>query len=91
MIYCSHDGDNTFNSTDPFQVHRQKNKFRVIRVREMSGKFKFFQGQELSGNSVMCQGKMVFCKNFREVSGSFTYQPDEAGMFGPDVFFLLNS
>ena len=38
----------------------------------------------------MSQGKMKFCKNVREMSGNFTFQPDEAGMFGPDVSFLLN-
>ena len=32
---------------------------------------------------------MKFCKNVREMSGNFTFQPDEAGMFGPDVSFLL--
>ena len=55
----------------------------------MSGKC-FFQVRELSGNSVMCQGKMKFCKNVREMSGNFTFQPDEARMFGTDMFFLLN-
>ena len=45
----------------------------------------------MSGNSVMCQRKMKFCKNVREMSGNFTFQPDEAGMFGPDVSILLNS
>ena len=39
----------------------------------------------------MHQGKMKFCKNVREMSGNFTFQPDEAGMFGPNVSFLLNS
>ena len=39
----------------------------------------------------MCQGKMKSCKNVREMSGNFTFQPDEAGMFGPDVSVLLNS
>ena len=39
----------------------------------------------------MCQGKMKFCKNIREMSGNVTFQPNEAGMFGPDVSFLLNS
>ena len=58
----------------------------------MSGKFDFFVVKELPGNSVMCQGKMKFCKkNVREMSGNFTFQPDEARMFCPDVFFLLNS
>ena len=28
----------------------------------MSGKFDFFMMRELPGNSVMCQGKMKFCK-----------------------------
>ena len=36
----------------------------------------------------MCQGKMKFCKNVREMSGNFTFQPDEAGVFGPDVSFF---
>ena len=43
---------------------------------------------------MICQVKMKFCKNVREMSGNFTFQPDEDGMFGPDVvffFFLLNS
>ena len=44
-----------------------------IHVREMSGKFIFFKVRELSGNSVMCQGKMKFCKNLREVSENFTF------------------
>ena len=39
----------------------------------------------------MCQGKMKFCKDVREMSGNFTLQPVEAGMFGPNVSFLLNS
>ena len=38
----------------------------------------------------MFQGKMKFCKTVREI-GNFTFQPDEAGMFGLDIFFLLNS
>ena len=50
----------------------------------MPGKFKFFKVRELSGNSVMCQGKMICCKNVRKMSGNFTFQPDEAGMFGPE-------
>ena len=33
------------------------------------------------------QGKMKLQKS----SGNFTFQPDEARMFGPDIFFLLNS
>ena len=33
---------------------------------------------------MMCQGKMKLSKNF-------TFQLDEARMFGPDIFFLLNS
>ena len=31
---------------------------------------------------------MKFCENVREISGNFTFQPDEAGMFGPDVSFF---
>ena len=37
-----------------------------IHVREMSRKFKFFKVREFSGNSVICQGKMKFCKNVWE-------------------------
>ena len=55
------------------------------------GKLNFFKVRELSGNSVTCQGKMKFCKNVREMSGNFTFQPNEAGMFGPNVSFSLNS
>ena len=33
------------------------------------------------------QGKMKLQKS----SGNFTFQPHEARMFGPDIFFLLNS
>ena len=36
----------------------------------------------------MRQGKMKFCKNVREMSGNFTFQPDETGLFGPDVFIF---
>ena len=35
----------------------------------------------------MCQGKMKFCKNVREKSGNFTFQPDEDSMLS-NVFFL---
>ena len=40
---------------------------------------------------MMCQGKMKFCKNVWEMSVNFTFQPDEARMFGTNIFFLLNS
>ena len=38
--------------------------------------------------AAMCQAKMKFCKNTREMLGYFTFPPDEAKMF---VFFMLNS
>ena len=67
----------------------------IIRVHTRQGNvreiFFFFKVRELSENSVMCQGKMKFCKNVGEMSGNFTLQPDEAAMFGPDIFFLLNT
>ena len=57
----------------------------------MSGKCQgnlfFFKVRELSGNSVMCQGKMKVCKNVREMSGNFTFRPDEARMFGALIYF----
>ena len=37
------------------------------------GNLFFFKVRELSGNSVMCQEKMKFCKNVREMSGNFTF------------------
>ena len=40
---------------------------------------------------MICQKRMKFCKNIREMSGNFTFQPDEIGIFGHDVAFLLNS
>ena len=46
------------------------------------GNLDFFKVRELSGNYVMGQGRMKFCKNIKEMSGNFTFQPDEAGMFG---------
>ena len=61
------------------------------RVHACQGNLNFFKVRELSGNSVMCQGKIKFCKNVREMSRNFTFQPDEGGMFGPDMSFLLNS
>ena len=39
----------------------------------------------------MCRGKMKFCKNVREMSGNFTFQLDEARIFGPNISLLLNS
>ena len=32
---------------------------------------------------------MKFCENVREMSGNFTIHPDEAWIFGPNVFFCL--
>ena len=55
------------------------------------GNLNFFKVRELSGNSVICQGKMKFCKNVREMSGNFTFHTDEVGMFGPNVSSSLNS
>ena len=36
----------------------------------MSGNFFFFKIRELSGKFMMCQGKMKFCQNVRELSGN---------------------
>ena len=51
----------------------------------------FFQSQGIVREFYNVSGKMKCCKNIREMSGNFTFQPDEAGMFGPIVSFLLNS
>ena len=37
----------------------------------------------------MCQRKMKFCKNVKEMSGNFTFQPDKARMLNTDVFFWM--
>ena len=66
-------------------------KLANFRVHTLQGNLFVFKVRELSGNFVMCKGKMKFCRNVNEMSGNFTFQPDEAGMFGPDIFFLLNS
>ena len=39
----------------------------------------------------MCQKRMKFYKNIREISENFTFQSDEIGIFGHDVAFVLNS
>ena len=35
-------------------------------------------------------GKNEILQKFREMSWNSTFQHDEARMFGPDIFFLLN-
>ena len=35
-------------------------------------------------------GKNEILQNCQGMSGNFTFELDEALMFGPDVFFLLN-
>ena len=64
---------------------------RFIHAREMAGKFGFFKVRKLSGNYVMCQKRMKFCKNIREMSQNVTFHADEIGIFGHDVAFLLKS
>ena len=44
---------------------------------------KIFKVRELLANSVICRGKMKFCKTVREMSGNFTNQPDEVRMSCP--------
>ena len=36
------------------------------------GNLNFFKVRELLGNFMLCQGKMNFCYNVREMSGNFT-------------------
>ena len=48
------------------------------------GNLIFFKVVELSMNSVMCQEKKKFCKNFIS-------QPVEARIFGPNISFFLHS
>ena len=54
----------------PGQVIPKTSKMVLAQGSYMSGKcqgnLNFFKVRELSGNSVMCQGKMKFCKNVRE-------------------------
>ena len=54
----------------------------------MSGKFKFFQGEGSVREFCDVSGKNEMLQKCQE---KFTFQPDEAGIFGLDVFFLLNS
>ena len=54
------------------------------------GNLDFVKVRELSGNYVMCQKRMLFCKNIREMSQNFTFHADEIGIFGHDVAFVLN-
>ena len=45
--------------------------FLFSRVHTRQGNLKFFKVRELSGNFIICQGKMNFCQNVREMSGNF--------------------
>ena len=57
----------------------------------MSGKLIFFQGQGIVREFCNVQGKNEIFKNVGEMSGNFTFQPDEAGMFGPDVSLIFGA
>ena len=54
------------------------------------GNSDIFKVKELSGNYVMCQKRMKFCKNIREMSRNFTSHSDKIEIFGHDVAFVLN-
>ena len=54
----------------------------------MAGKLGFFQGRGIVRK--LCQKRMLFCKNIREMSQNFTFHADEIGIFGHDVAFVLN-
>ena len=56
----------------------------------MSGEFNFFQDQGIVRELCNVSGKIKFCKNIKEMSGNFTFQPDEARIFNPNVLFFLN-
>ena len=79
------------DKTSDFYALLMETSTRFIHAREMAGKFGFFQGQGIVRNYVMCQKRMKFCKNIREMSENSTFQPDEIWIFGHDVAFLLNS
>ena len=53
----------------------------------MSGKFKFFQGQGIVREFCDVSGKNEIMQKCQGYVGEFTFQPDEAGVFGPDVSF----
>ena len=82
-LYVSPIPDNHVLAVDSLsmncRVHTCQGNVREIKIFSRSGKFCYVSG------------KMKFCKNVRKMSGNFTFQPDEAGMFGPEVSFLLNS
>ena len=45
----------------------------------------------MSGNYEMLGENEILQKMSGKSQGNSTFQPDEARMFGPDIFFLLNS
>ena len=57
----------------------------------MTWKFNFFQGQRIVKEFCDVSGKNEILQKCQGISGNFTFLPDEARMFGPDVSFLLNS
>ena len=57
----------------------------------MSGKFKFFQGQGIVREFCDVSGKNEILQKCQGNVKEFYISADEAGMFGPDVSFLLNS
>ena len=76
--------------TSDFYVLLMETSTRFIHAREMAGKFGiFFQGQGIVRK--LCQKRMLFCKNIREMSQNFTFHVDEIWIFGHDVAFVLNS
>ena len=89
-MYIHHHTEYKPNQLHSFEIMSSKNRVHTCQgnVREI---YFFFKVRELSGNFVMRQRKTKFCKNVREMSGNFTFQPDEARIFGSNIFFLLNS
>ena len=76
--------------TSDFYALLMETSTRFIHAREMAGKFGiFFQGQGIVRK--LCQKRMLFCKNIREMSRNFTSHSDKIGIFGHDVAFMLNS
>ena len=71
------------NSVDPDQVPQFAASdlgLHCFSVHTCQGYLIFYKVRKLLGKSVMCEGKIIFCKNVKEMSGHITFLPDEDRM-----------
>ena len=98
LLMLSTTGPVLANSVDPDQLASEEanwsgsSLFVIKQGSYMSGKcqenLNFFKVRELSGNSVMCQGKMKFCKNVRDMSGNLHFSLMKLGCLVPMCLFI---